>query len=169
MDYEIDLGQAAIDQTAGGMVVGLREIDLSPRAKKIGKLLAEWKSINWDACTLTVVAETPRGGGRGRCRSCRNWSPTCGRGGLQTPMTTRVLPFTGDVRRLYDDWHRFAGKDRVPKNARSSTGTALIGAGVPTAVVKEPPGHRIIAITQRYYVNPVNMLRAAAEARFMAK
>jgi integrase len=73
------------------------------------------------------------------------------------------------VRQLYGDWHRIVGNHRRPKDARSSTGTQLIEAGVPTAIVQAMLGHSSITVTEKHYVNKVNALRTAAAARFMAK
>jgi integrase len=85
-----------------------------------------------------------------------------------TPGETYVLPLGGvGVRQLYGDWHRIVGNDRRPKDARSSTGTQLIEAGVPTAVVQAMLGHSSIGVTERHYISKVNALRAAAAARFL--
>ena len=130
-------------------------------------LLAEWESVDLDAGTLTVVAENSKGR---RTRTLplipelvadlRAWRAA-------NPDETRVFPFEGDIRKLYQDWHLIT--DRRPKDCRSSCGTQLIEAGIPTAVVKDFLGHSNIAVTERHYVNATNSLRAAAGVRFLAK
>ena len=162
-------GKLTIDQTAAAWWLVFVKLVYHLGLRRSGTLLAEWKSINWDACTLTVVAETSKGR---RTRTLplmpelvadlRAWRAA-------NPDETHVLPFEGNVRRIYDDWHLIAGKDRVPKNCRSITGTALIEAGIPTAVVQKWLGHKYITTTEKYYVNPTELLRAAAAARFVAK
>jgi len=100
------------------------------------------------------------------------------------PDEERVLPYSGNVRHLYEDyrslhlglwydsnvrhlyedWHKFAG-DRVPKNCRSSTGSQMVEAGTPTVVVKDFLGHSSVVITEKHYVNTSGALRKAEEDR----
>lgn len=84
----------------------------------------------------------------------------------------KVLPWEGNLRGLYPDWHRVQtaagipeGQHYLPKHCRSSCASALIAANVPTAVVKDFLGHSSVVTTERYYLNTQPALRAAANAR----
>jgi integrase len=124
-----------------------------------------WQSVDLEKMELVVQSKTSKSR---RCRvlpfdrelaeSLRAWRE------VACPGEKLVLPFTGSRRGFYSDWHRFAG-DRVPKNCRSSTGSQMVAAGTPTAIVKDWLGHSSIAITEKHYVNTSGTLRAAAEAR----
>ena len=132
-----------------------------------GELLGlRWESVDLEKAEpeLTVLSVTSKGR---RYRTLplvpelvavlRAWRESC-------PGEERVLPYDGDMRRLYSDWHRFAG-DRVPKNCRSSTGSQLVEAGTPTVVVKDFLGHSSVVTTERFYTNTTGALRKAADAR----
>jgi integrase len=83
---------------------------------------------------------------------------------METVYRVYRLPYPGDPRNLYSDWHRFAGA-RIPKNGRSTTGSMMALAGVPTVVIKDFLGHSSVVVTERYYTNTIAALRKAAEAR----
>lgn len=76
-----------------------------------------------------------------------------------------MLPYSGNMRHLYEDWHKIAGKNRVPKNCRTTCGSQLVESGTPTVVVKDFLGHSSVTTTERFYVNTSSSLRKAAEAR----
>lgn len=131
-----------------------------------GEILGlRWPSVDMDKACLTVLSKTSKGR---KCRilplvpelvaSLRAWRE------VACPGEERVLPYDGNLRHIYDDWHKFAG-DRVPKNCRSSTGSQMVAAGTPTVVVKDFLGHSSVVITEKHYLNTSGALRAAAEAR----
>ena len=84
-----------------------------------------------------------------------------------------ILPWEKNTyRAFYDDWKRIVssaglpkGMKPVPKNFRSTCGSELIEAGVPTMVVKDFLGHASVTTTEAFYVNTQNALRPAAEKR----
>ena len=83
----------------------------------------------------------------------------------RNPGEERVLPYDGNVRHLYDDWHKIVGKHRTVKHCRSSCASSMIEAGVPTVVVKDWLGHSSVVATEKFYTNTSGSLRKAAEAR----
>jgi integrase len=127
----------------------------------------KWENVNLDSLgseELTVVSETSKGR-KTRVlplmpelvKMLREWRAA-------NPDEVYVLPYSGDLRNLYSDWHLFAGK-RVPKNGRSTTGSLMALANVPTVVIKDFLGHSSVVVTERYYTNTTAALRKAAEAR----
>lgn len=127
----------------------------------------KWSNVNLDSPgseELTIVSETSKGR-RTRtlplmpelAKMLREWR-------LANPDEEYVLPHAGDLRSLYPDWHLFAGK-RVMKNGRSTTGSMMAAAFVPTVVIKDFLGHASVTTTERFYTNTTPTLRKAAEAR----
>jgi integrase len=131
-----------------------------------GEMLGlRWESVDLEKAELTVLSETSKGR---RCRTLplvQELATALGHWRESNPDEERVLPYDGNVRHLYEDWHKFAGKNRTPKQFRSTTGSALIEAGTPTVVVKDFLGHSSVVITEKHYVNTSGSLRKAAEAR----
>jgi integrase len=121
--------------------------------------------VDLEKAELTVLSETSKGR---RWRTLplvpelvmvlRAWRES-------NPGEERVLPYDGNVRHLYDDWHKIAGKQRTIKHCRSSCASAMIEAGVPTVVVKDFLGHSSVVTTERFYTNTSGSLRKAAEVR----
>jgi integrase len=85
------------------------------------------------------------------------------RAGVQNGLGSR------NVRHLYEDWHKIAGKHRVPKNCRSTCGSQSVESGTPTVVVKDFLGHSSVTTTEKFYVNTSSSFRKAAEARKVNK
>lgn len=125
---------------------------------------------------ITVHAETSKGR-RFRTlpmtaelhRVLRAWEIACG----DSRDEKLVLPWErATYREMYDDWAviiKAAGLPKgmkpAPKNFRSTCGSELTEAGVPTVVVKDLLGHASVTTTERFYVNTSPALRAAADAR----
>jgi integrase len=79
-----------------------------------------------------------------------------------------VLPYDGQVRRLYDDLRRIeqvAGVSFTFKHLRSTCGSELIAAGTPTVVVKDVLGHSSVVTTERHYLDSGPSVRVALEKR----
>ncbi|MEQ8787458.1 MAG: site-specific integrase [Pirellulaceae bacterium] len=84
-----------------------------------------------------------------------------------------VLPWERKTyREFYSDWKvimKAAGLPKgtkvVPKYFRSTCGSELIAAGVPTVVVKDWLGHSTVVTTEAAYINTSGSLRAAAAQR----
>ncbi len=134
-----------------------------------GELLGlTWRDgVDLDGGTVTIRSETSKGRSERTLPLTPDLVEMLRAWRVANPTETHVLPHTGDVRRLYDDWHKIT--PRVPKNLRSSTGTQLVEAGTPTAVVQKWLGHSCITTTEKYYVNPTNALWTAAAARRVPK
>lgn len=85
----------------------------------------------------------------------------------------RVLPWPKKTfRRFYDDWEVIIaaaglpeGTKLIPKHFRSTCGSELIEAGVPTVVVKDMLGHASVTTTESHYINTRASLRAAVDKR----
>jgi integrase len=83
----------------------------------------------------------------------------------------RLLPWRKDtdIRRIYEDWHaiqKLAGVSFRMKDCRSSAGSSMISAGVPTIVVRQMLGHSTVATTEKFYATPSQAaLRAGSQAR----
>ncbi len=124
-----------------------------------------WSMVDLEKAELTVLSETSKGR---RCRTLplvpelvvalRAWRDSC-------PDEERVLRYDGNVRHLYDDWHKIAGKHRTMKHCRSTCASQMIEAGTPTVVVKDQLGHGSVTTTEKFYVNTSGSLRKAAESR----
>jgi integrase len=124
-----------------------------------------WSMVDLEKAELTVLSETSKGR---RWRTLplvpelvavlQEWRQSC-------PDEDHVLPYSGNMRHLYEDWHKIAGKHRVPKNCRSTCGSQLVESGTPTVVVKDFLGHSSVTTTEKFYVNTSASLRKAAEAR----
>ena len=135
---------------------------LGPRRNEILEL--RWAEVDFEKAELTILSETSKGR-KSRILPLMPELVAAWRAWRQAwPNEEKVLRYDGNVRHLYDDFHRFAG-DRVPKNCRSSTGSLLVAAGVPTVIVRDFLGHSSVTITEKHYVNTSGTLRAAAEAR----
>ena len=142
-----------------------------------GEILGlRWDSVDLEKAELTILTRITRGrkakkgkkitkGHKYRIMPLapelvamlREWRESC-------PGEECVLPYSGNLTHLYEDWHKFAG-DRVPKNCRSSCGSQLVEAGVPTFVVKDWLGHSTVTTTETFYVNTAKALWPAAAAR----
>ena len=124
------------------MVAALRQLAYELGLRRGEILGLRWGQVDLEKAELTVLSETSKGR---RCRTLplvpelvaalRGWRESC-------PGEERVLPYLGNVRKLYNDWHKIAG-GRVPKNCRSSCGSQMVEAGTPTVVVKDWLGHSI--------------------------
>ncbi len=82
----------------------------------------------------------------------------------------RVLPWDKPTyRQFYTDWQRLRAAAGVvgvvPKNLRSTTGSEMVAAGVPTLAVKDWLGHSSVVTTERYYCNTYAAVRKAAGQR----
>jgi hypothetical protein len=86
----------------------------------------------------------------------RAWRQSC-------PDEDHVLPYSGNMRHLYEDWHKITGRHRVPKNCRSTCGSQVVESGTPTVVVKDFLGHSSVTTTEKFYVNTSASPRKAAE------
>ncbi|WDI43365.1 tyrosine-type recombinase/integrase [Bremerella sp. P1] len=84
-----------------------------------------------------------------------------------------ILPWTGkDIRAFYFDWDAIADAAGIPvdqrptpQEYRSTCGTELVAAGVPTAEASRYLGHSTSVTTERYYLNAAQSLAGAAEKR----
>ncbi len=136
-----------------------------------GELLGlTWRDgVDLDGGTITVRSETSKGRSERTLPLTPDLVEMLRAWRAANPDEIHVLPHRGDVRRIYDDWHRIVGGERKIKHCRSSCGSQLVEAGTPTAVVQRWLGHSCITTTERYYVNTTNALRTAAAARRLPK
>ncbi len=141
----LDWDQIVLDGDSGTLTI----LSISD-AEKLGKRLEQDKIPKGrKSRTLPLVPEM--------VKMLRAWRKA-------NPDESKVLSYTGNVRHLYDDLHKIAGKHRTFKNFRSSTASQLIAAGVPTIVVADWLGHDL-TILQKHYANTTSALQRAAEAR----
>jgi integrase len=142
-----------------------------------GELLGlEWKHVDLAARELRVSARTSKGR-KFRVLPIAEELATVLEAWKQEHQSStkdgQVLPWELDsYRQIYIDWHEILNTAGIPKDeqyvphdCRSSCASALIGAGVPTVVVKDVLGHQSIATTERYYINTEPALRAAVLRR----
>ena len=130
-----------------------------------GEILGlKWELVDLDGEELTIISETSKGRKERTLPAITDLAKTLRELRTANPDEDYVLPYSGDPRNLYSDWHKFAGA-RVPKNGRSTTGSMMAAAGVPTVVIKDFLGHSSVVVTERYYTNTSAALRKAAEAR----
>lgn len=138
-----------------------------------GELLGlEWDRVDFGARTIKITAETskgrrdrvlPLGAADELWALLKGWREEVG--------GTRVFPWEKTTfRQFYEDWGRLLAAGGlpdgvVPKNLRSTTGSELVAAGVPTVAVKDWLGHSSVTTTERYYANTGQALRQAAEQR----
>jgi integrase len=81
----------------------------------------------------------------------------------------RVMPYTGDIRAMYPEWHRIrkaAGIKRevVPHNCRSARATLMAESGASAYMIREQLGHASVRTTEGSYLAPSSDARRAAVA-----
>ena len=97
--------------------------------------------VDLDGGTVTIRSETSKGRSERTLPLMPDLVEMLRAWRAANPDETHVLPSRGDARRLYEIGIRLLATGYA-KNCRSSAGTQLIEAGIPTAIAQKWLGHK---------------------------